>query len=118
MKKQLEVLTQQLLSIVEETKKQFEKSKETGKEGDFFLEVKPFAELVKKTSEEWILIAAKWVETEKPLFINKKQLESTFEHLENIAIQSFYPTTSRKRFLSSVQTVEYVLKSILQKSVK
>lgn len=108
----LEELTKSLLGYIENGKEQFEKSKSSGIEGDFFLDVKPFADLVKSTLDEWIVLATKWVQAEKPSFINEKQLETTYDHIEKISIQSFYPKTSRKLYLSSFQSAQFVLQSI------
>jgi hypothetical protein len=109
---QLEELTKNLLGYIEEAKAQYEKTKSSGIEGDFFLDVKPFADLVKSTLDEWIVMASKWVQTEKPSFINEKQLVTTYDHIEKISIQSFYPKTSRKIYLSSFQSAQFVLQSI------
>lgn len=108
----LEVLTRSLLKYIEEGKEQFEKSKSSGIDGDFFLDVKPFADLVKSTLDEWIVMANKWVQTEKPSFINEKQLKTTYDHIEKISVQSFYSKTSRKLYLSSSQSAQFVLQSI------
>jgi hypothetical protein len=108
----LEEMTKSLLGYIEEGKAQYEKSKASGIEGDFYLDVKPFADLVKNTLDEWIVLAIKWVQTEKPSFINEKQLETTYDHIEKISIQSFYPKTSRKLYLSSYQSAHFVLQSV------
>jgi hypothetical protein len=116
MDRRLEELTNNLLSYLEKGKEQFEKSKSSGIEGDFFLDVKPFADLVKSTLDEWLVMAIKWVLAEKPSFINEKQLETTYDHIEKISIQSFYPKTSRKLYLSSFQSAQFVLQSICSKA--
>ncbi|WP_442594463.1 YppE family protein [Neobacillus sp. D3-1R] len=114
MENQLGSLTKTLLELLEKGRIQFEESKSSGKEGDFYSEVKPFADLVKTTCDEWLPIAIQWIQIDKPPFINKKQLETTYEHLEKMGIQAFYPTTSRKHFISSLQSAQFVLQSILQ----
>lgn len=113
MNEELEELTRRLLDIIEIGREQFEKSKITGIQGDFFLEVKPFADIVKGILDKWIDIVTKWILLEKPLFINEKQIQTTYEHIENISIQSYYPKTSRKLFISSYQSAQFVLQSIL-----
>jgi hypothetical protein len=112
METHLAELTKSLLGYIEEGKEQFEKSKSSGIDGDFFLEVKPFADLVKNILDEWIVMAIKWVQTEKPSFINEKQIKTTYDHIEKISIQSFYSKTSRKLYLSSLQSAQFVLQSI------
>ncbi|HYK74541.1 MAG TPA: YppE family protein [Pseudoneobacillus sp.] len=113
MEDQLESLSKTLLDQLEKIRIQFEKSKSSGQESDFYSEVKPFADLVKKTCDDWLEIATKWIQTEDPKFINKKQIETTYENIEKIGIQAFYPNTSRKHFLSSFQSSQFVLQSIL-----
>lgn len=110
---QLEFTTRRLISLIEKGREQFEKSKSSGEEGDFFLEVKPFSDLVRSVSDEWLGLVTKWIRTENPKFINQKQIETTYEHLEKMGIQSFYPKTSRKIFLSSIQSAQFVLQSII-----
>jgi hypothetical protein len=106
--------TKRLIDFLERGKDQFEQSKSSGHEGDFFLEVKPFADMVKETLDVWVIIAKKWIQSERPPFINETQLDTTYDHIEKISIQSFYPKTSRKIFISSFQSSQYVLQSILQ----
>jgi hypothetical protein len=113
MQEELKVKTQQLLGYVQVGKDQYEARKSSGQEGDFFQEVKPFADKVKNASEEWYKLAKKWVLEERPAFITDNQLQNTLEHLENISIQSFYPKASKKRYKSAVQSTEFVLESIL-----
>lgn len=113
MERQLESLTKTLLELINKGKIQFEKSKSSGQEGDFYLEVKPFADLVKKTCDEWLAIASQWIGREVPQFINQKQLETTYDHIEKMGIQAFFPSTSRKNFISSLQSSQFVLESIL-----
>lgn len=114
MEGQLESITRSLVGLIEKAKTQFEISKASSREGDFFLDVKPFADLVKDTLDDWIMLAKKWIQLERPSIINEKQLEITYDHIEKISIQSFYPKTSRKLFLSSLQSAQFVLQSILQ----
>lgn len=110
---QLIELTKRLIGFIEKGKEQFENTKNSGIEGDFFSEVKPFADLVKDVCEEWSVLATSWIRSEDPPYLNEKQLLTALEHIEKISIQSFYPKTSRKLFFSSVQSAQYVLESIL-----
>ncbi|MFD2445817.1 YppE family protein [Bacillus sp. CGMCC 1.16607] len=114
MEKQLFITTNKLLNLIEKGKEHFEKAKTSGKEGDFFTEVKPFSDIVKITADEWLDVAIRWIQIRNPKYINQKQLETTYDHLEKISIQSFYPNTSRKIFLSSIQSSQFVLQSIIQ----
>jgi hypothetical protein len=110
---QLKSTTRSLLDFIEIGREEFERSKNTGREGDFFTEVKPFADQVKLCCDEWIELAIQWIRKEKPLYMNEKQVQTTYEHLEKMSIQAFYSSTSRKNFLSSLQSAQYVLHSIV-----
>jgi hypothetical protein len=99
--------------MIEEGRVRYEQRKESGLEGDFLTEVKPVADEVKVLLDQWIVIAAQWIQIEKPPYINEKQLTATYDHIEKISIQSFYPKSSRKIFIDSYQSAQFVLQSIL-----
>lgn len=107
------LLTEKLLTFNEELRLKFEESKSVGKEPDFYVEVKPYTDEVKKWNDEWFGIAKEWLAEIMPKHIHLNQIISTHDHLEQISVQAFFPSTSRKRFIDSNRAVEYVLKSIL-----
>lgn len=109
----LKKTTIQLLGYLNQAKERFEMAKSSGEEGDFYSEVKPFADLVRKESDTWKIKAIDWINEKKPLYINDKQIDNTCEHLEKMSIQCFYPKTSRKQFLNYLQSAQYVLQNIL-----
>lgn len=87
----------------------FEKAKDSGVKGDFYQEVKPFADEVKQQIEGWRTDALIWLRNYPQRHIHARQIESTAENLEMVSISAFFPETSRKRFLDHVQSIEFVL---------
>jgi hypothetical protein len=109
----LKDITKELLHLLEYTKVKYETVRENGEEGDFFLEVKPFAERVKQLLDQWHSLAINYIQLEQPLYLNENQLITTYDHIEKLSIQCFYPKTSRKLFLNSHRSAQFVLESII-----
>ncbi|MHC0035763.1 YppE family protein [Pseudoneobacillus sp. C159] len=110
---QLKETTMELIRILEFVREQFETVKTSGKEGDFYSEVKPFAERVKLLLDQWSSLAVNYIQLEKPTYLNENQLHTTYDHIEKISIQCFYPKTSRKIFLNSLRSAQFVLESVM-----
>jgi Bacterial domain of unknown function (DUF1798) len=106
-------LTKKLLGYHNEILKKFEETKDTGVEGDFFQEVKPFSNQVKDIMDRWKVEVTAWIGIRHPRNIHVQQVESVVEQLEMIAVQAFFVQTSRTRFLNTANSVEYVLTAIL-----
>lgn len=87
----------------------FEEAKASGIKGDFYQEVKPFADEVKQQTEDWRTDALLWLRNYPQRHIHARQIESTAENLEMVSISAFFPETSRKRFIDHVQSIEFVL---------
>lgn len=114
-------LSETLLEKVEESHKRFQLSKETGVRGDFHTEVKPFADKVKGAADSWRESASRWVRENEPKNLHVNQIETAADYLEVISVQAFFPETSKKRFLDQIQSVEYILNSLIfaiEKAVK
>lgn len=116
MEKQMELkqLTEQLLTYVDTITEKYVIVKETGKGGDFYNEVKPFADEVKRVNDNWRNKATQWVKERKPKNVYVQQIDSVHEHLETISVQAFFPETSRTRFNNLVASSKYVLTSVHQ----
>lgn len=106
-------LTQQQLNYTDHFLKTFEKVKLSKVKGDFFSEVKPFADEVKEVNERWRHLAITWIKETRPKHLHEKQIESTYEQIELLSIQAFYPDTSRTRFINYLQSVRFILKSLI-----
>ncbi|SFA98957.1 MULTISPECIES: YppE family protein [unclassified Bacillus (in: firmicutes)] len=115
MTNELLTLTMKLLRYNDELMKRFEHTKETGKDPDFFVEVKPFVDEVKKWNDQWLEHVTVWVKQERPRQLYMNQIESTHNHLEQISVQAFYSSSSKKRFIDASKSIEFVLKTIIQK---
>jgi hypothetical protein len=109
-------LTRTMLDYAEQAMQHFERAK-NGQltEPDFYKEVKPFADQVKQIADEWKASAIQWIAEAKPKYIYLLQIENTWEQIQTIAVQSFYPDTSTKRFKDLHQSVTYVLNHLLSK---
>lgn len=106
-------LSRKLLENVDTAHKRFQKSKQEGIRGDFHTEVKPFADEVKLAADEWRESAARWIRANRPKNIHANQIETAADYLEVISVQAFFPETSKKRFLDQLQSVEFILNSMI-----
>lgn len=106
---QLLVRTATLLKDIDHITKIFEETKASNKRGDFYTEVKPFADEMKGKKDDWERLAVKWIEETRPKHLYLKQIESASEQIEMLSVQAFYPDTSRTRFINYVQSVRYIL---------
>ncbi|MDP4164285.1 MAG: YppE family protein [Bacillota bacterium] len=118
MKARLIELTENLLFFTRDMKKQFDQTRENGKDGDFFTEVKPFSDKVKEINDQWMVEAIQWVKEEKPKNFHSNQVDSAHEQIEQISIQSFFVKTSKSRFIQTSTSIEYVLNLILSYAEK
>src|SRR5690554_4560488 len=106
-------ITKELYSLTDSLTEQFEQTKTTGERGDFYNTVKPFADEVKQKIDLWQELSLQWVAMEKPKYIYEHQIKSVYEQIEMLSVQVFYPETSKSRFHQYVQSVRYILASML-----
>jgi hypothetical protein len=106
-------LSEKLREKLEFAHRRFQFSKQEGVRGDFDGDVKPFADDVKVTADSWRDSASVWVKQNKPKNLHVDQIETAANYLEVISIQAFFPETSKKRFLDQIQSVEFILKSLI-----
>lgn len=106
-------ITNKLLSFNHDLLQKFKETKESGVEGDFYQEIKPFSDQLNETLKIWGERAKLWIRNGRPKNLHVKQIESVMEQFEMISVQAFFPQTSRTHFLNTVHSVEYVLKSLL-----
>jgi len=91
----------------------FEQTKKTGEQGDFYEEVKPFADEVKQMTDEWRADALSWLTFHPQRHLHARQIDATAENLEMVSISAFFPNTSKKKFLDHVQSIEFVLRGLV-----
>lgn len=109
-------LNERLSEYTRQIENKFLSVKETGEKGDFFTEVKPFADEVQAVSERWKKEATAWIVKNRPRNLHESQIDSAAEQIEMISVQSFFPETSRTRFINYLQSVRFVL-TLLQSSI-
>jgi len=96
----------------------YQEGREKGIKYDFHEVVKPFADEVKAINDRWKNAMKKWLPSTNNKHLHLKQIDTTAEHIEQLSIQSFFPETSKARFLNSHRTVEYFLLEILKEVKK
>ncbi|MBO0994790.1 YppE family protein [Bacillus sp. SD088] len=110
----LKKLTEQLYTFNNEAYETFLKHRETGEKGDFFKEVKPFADQVKVCCDQWEPLAVKWSMQEKPKNLHPMQIRNTAENIQMVSIRAFFPESSLKRFNSHIQSIDFILRRMLE----
>lgn len=115
MKKENEIiiLTKELAAFTEMAHQRFIQTKEEGIRGDFRKEVQPFADGVKDTVQPWRESAIAWVTENRPKNLHAEQVQTAADYLEVLSVQAFFPETSKKRFMDQIQSVEFILKSVI-----
>lgn len=114
MSKEIIQITETLLQHNRLFLEYYQEARETGTTKDFHVIIKPFADEVKAVTDQWKGIMKKWLAETSPKHIHLKQIDTTAEHMEQLAIQCFFSNTSKKRFLDTNRTVEYFLQEILK----
>lgn len=116
--KSIHLLTESVIEYIDQIDEFFKEVKQSGEKKDFFEVVKPFADEVKVINDQWKLAAMEWIEETRPKNINMKQIESANEQIEMLSVQAFYPDTSKTRFINYIQSVRFILNSILDELKK
>jgi hypothetical protein len=111
----LEELTKQLLDYNKVFVQTFEQTREKNEDGDFYSEVKPFADKVKIINDQWKEAALKEAVFLGRNGIASRQIELAHEHIEKLSIQAFFVKTSRYTFINSSRTVDYTLSTVIEK---
>ena len=106
--------TKKLIEYNQFALESYQKVRETKEPGDFFQDVKPFADRVKLLCDEWLPLAVNWIEVVRPKHIHTIQLNNVYENIQMVSVRAFYPETSFKKFNSHIQSVDYVLKRFLE----
>lgn len=110
---ELKNLSHKLYELNKQTKIIYTKCRETGIEGDFFNEVKPFADQVKEIVDQWQPLATEWTIYEKPKNIYPIQIKNTAENIQMTSLKAFYPKTSFKKFQDHYQSIDFILKNMI-----
>ncbi|WP_066047661.1 YppE family protein [Robertmurraya korlensis] len=102
-------LNESLYEYTRQIEDKFLSVKMSGEKGDFFTQVKPFADEVKEAVDLWKKEASIWIVKNRPKNLHESQIDSAAEQMEMISVQAFYPETSRTRFINYLQSVRFVL---------
>ncbi|MFS0687876.1 YppE family protein [Sporosarcina sp. 179-K 8C2 HS] len=105
--------TERLLSVCEECLERLPAMRELDREPDFFTEVKPYADTNHKLLDEWTEEIRTLIREERPKYVHLHQIESLNESMKQFIVQSFYPKTGKKRFVLSINSATYTLRTVL-----
>jgi hypothetical protein len=111
--KQLKQVTGELIILVEQMMKEYKGRRESGEKGDFYTEVKPFADKVKGENDAWKELSLIWIKEQRPKHLHFPQIINTFDNIEMLSVHCFFPESSYNRFISHYQSVSYVLQTQL-----
>ena len=53
----------------------------------------------------------RWIKNKHPKNLYVQQIDHAADAMEQFVVQSFYKETSKKRFIQSIQSVQYTLKT-------
>ena len=112
MDRQVVTLTQRLITFAEEADSIYEQVRSDGQEKDFYKEIKPFADEVKKVCGEWETVMKQVLTEVKLQYLFPEQIEQTAQNLVDVSIQAFFPKTSYQRFKSHIQSVLFILNNV------
>ncbi|MCJ7839493.1 YppE family protein [Lederbergia sp. NSJ-179] len=107
-------LTRKLYTYNKEAHETYLRCRESGQKGDFFQEVKPFADQVKICCDEWEPLAVDWSLKVKPKNLHPMQIRNTAENIQMVSIRAFFPESSLKRFISHIQSIDFILQRMLE----
>ena len=107
--------TQNLLAACQEASDRFYKMREEDRAPDFYNEVKPYADEMQTVLKLWQTTAHQFIDEMRPKYVHKVQIDNAVDAMEQFFVQSFYKETSKKRFLQSIQAVQYTLDTLLRK---
>ena len=107
--------TNTLLQECEQAQKRFIEMRRLDREPDFFNEVKPHADEIHALLKEWQHHAHTWILNIRPKNLYVQQIDHAADAMEQFVVQSFYKGTSKKRFIQSIQSVQYTLSILIAK---
>lgn len=106
--------TKQLLAACEEASERFYKMREQNISPDFYGQVKPYADKMQQFLQMWRQEVLLFIDDQQPKYVHPVQIDHAIDAMEQFFVQSFYKETSKKRFLQSIQAVQYTLQTILR----
>lgn len=102
-----------LLSVCEECRARHTEMRVLDREPDFFEEVKPYADKYHAMLDEWAEESYDWIKIAKPQYVHPVQIDALTDAMKQFIVQSFYQKTGLKRFVLSINSAEYTLKTFI-----
>lgn len=109
----LEEKCRELLMVCKECLDRHTQMRELDRDPDFFIEVKPYADKYHALLDEWAEESYAWVKVAKPKYVHPVQIDALLDSMKQFIVQSFYKKTGLKRFVLSIRSAEYTLKTFL-----
>ncbi|MHA6259670.1 YppE family protein [Sporosarcina sp. CAU 1771] len=109
----LEEKCRELLVVCNECLNRHTKMRELDRDPDFFIEVKPYADKYHTMLDEWASESYEWIKEAKPKYVHPVQVDALTDAMKQFIVQSFYKKTGLKRFVLSIRSAEYTLKTFL-----
>ncbi|WP_203361931.1 DUF1798 family protein [Bacillus sp. REN10] len=109
----LKVFTIELLNIVTEANDIYLQKRKTKEKGDFYQEVKPFADRAREVCIQWQQEIGPFVQQGDFKYIHPPQVEAVVENIELVSVQAFFPETSYTRFKNYIESTSFLLDSLL-----
>lgn len=81
-------------------------------EPDFFKDVKPYADEYHQLLDEWSAEVLSYIRKKNPKYVHPHQVEQMNEAMKQFIVQSFYAKTGKKRFILSINSAMYTLKTV------
>lgn len=109
----LEEKCRELLLVCRECQERHIQMREQDRDPDFFIEVKPYADKYHAMLDEWAAESYEWIKVAKPKYVHPAQIDTLTDAMKQFIVQSFYKKTGLKRFVLSIRSAEYTLKTFL-----
>lgn len=106
--------SKEILMHLEWIEKRYIDGRKENKKADFFDEVKPYADKVKKELDVWQEEALLFLQTKATKKLWPMQINSAYDQIETCSIQAFYPETSKSRFTNQLQSAKFVVETLLR----
>jgi hypothetical protein len=107
--------TNLLIEECQHSLERFQEMRRLDRDPDFFEEVKPHADNIHALIKVWQQSANLWIQKNKPKNLYAQQIDHAADAMEQFVVQSFYKGTSKKRFVQSIQSVQYTLTIVKRK---
>nr|WP_246594646.1 DUF1798 family protein [Evansella tamaricis] len=108
----LKKLTELLLEKNTQSLKYFNTYHKKDDIADFKETILPFADEVKKLSDEWLELAMNYVKNFKPKYLHSHQMEDAHENIQIQSVTCFQRDTKKRRFLEQNKSIDFTLSGL------